>query len=235
MRIADQCSVVVSHSPTSGVSRGAIRGANSAISGSSEKWNSRGAGVPVIIIGKDSRAGRHCGVTCDVGWQPIAWYLGVDMSGERYTRDEDLAQQLDRHWLELLQELRVAQTGVQILFAFLLVVAFSGPFQDADGFTHGVFSVTLVVTAMATGLLIAPVSVHRLVYRRWLRPQLVRTASRMAMGGLLLMLIAVAGGLLLALDIVLPRGVAIAIVVVVVVWFVGFWYVVPLALRRSAR
>ncbi|HEX6195555.1 MAG TPA: DUF6328 family protein [Jiangellaceae bacterium] len=157
------------------------------------------------------------------------------MSGERYTRDEDLAQQLDRHWLELLQELRVAQTGVQILFAFLLVVAFSGPFQDADGFTHGVFSVTLVVTAMATGLLIAPVSVHRLVYRRWLRPQLVRTASRMAMGGLLLMLIAVAGGLLLALDIVLPRGVAIAIVVVVVVWFVGFWYVVPLALRRSAR
>lgn len=157
------------------------------------------------------------------------------MNDDRYTRDENTAEQLDRHWLELLQELRVAQTGVQILFAFLLVVAFSGPFQEADGFTHGVFAVTLVVTAMATGLLIAPVSVHRLVYGRRLRVELVTTASRMAIGGLLLMLIAVAGGLLLALDIVLPRFVAIAIVTAVAVWFAVFWYVVPLAVRRKAR
>jgi len=156
------------------------------------------------------------------------------MADERYTRAEDVAQQLDRHWLELLQELRVAQTGVQILFAFLLVVAFSGPFQEAGGFTHGVFAVTLVVTAMATGLLIAPVSVHRLVYGRRLRHELIRAASRMAIGGLLLMLVAVAGALLLALDVVLPRGVAIAIAAVVVGWFAVFWYVVPLAVRRGA-
>jgi hypothetical protein len=148
-----------------------------------------------------------------------------------YTRDESDAEQLDRHWLELLQELRVAQTGIQILFAFLLVVAFSRPFQEAGTYTHVVFALTLILTAMATGLLIGPVSVHRLVYRRRLRPELVQTASRMAVGGLVLMLGAVAGGLLLALDVVLPRIAAVAVVVGVVIWFAVFWYVVPVALR----
>lgn len=150
-----------------------------------------------------------------------------------YTRDENEAEQLDRHWLELLQELRVAQTGIQILFAFLLVIAFSLPFQEAGDFSHIVFAVTLVLTAMAAGLLIAPVSVHRMVYRRRLRPELVRTAARMAVGGLVLMLGSVAGGLLLALDVVLPRQGAIAVVVGVMVWFSVFWYVVPIELRRK--
>lgn len=154
---------------------------------------------------------------------------------ERYTRSENTTQRLDRHWLEMLQELRVAQTGVQILFAFLLVVAFSRPFQEDGGFTHVVFAVTLVVTAMATGLLIAPVSVHRLVYQRGLRLQLLRAASRMAMGGLVLMLIAVAGALLLALDVVLPRSFAVVVVLLVVGWFAVFWYAVPVAVRRHAR
>jgi heme O synthase-like polyprenyltransferase len=127
----------------------------------------------------------------------------------------------------------VAQTGIQILFAFLLVIAFSLPFQEAGDFAHIVFAVTLVLTAMAAGLLIAPVSVHRMVYRRRLRPELVRTAARMAVGGLVLMLGSVAGGLLLALDVVLPRQGAIAVVVGVMVWFSVFWYVVPLELRRK--
>jgi hypothetical protein len=156
------------------------------------------------------------------------------MADPYYDRDENEAEQLDRHWLELLQELRVAQTGIQILFAFLLVVAFSQPFQEADSFSHVVFAVTLVVTAMAAGLLIAPVSVHRLVFRRRLRPELVQTAARMAVGGLILMLGAVAGGLLLALDVVLPRAGAVAVVLCVIAWFVAFWYVVPIALRRRS-
>jgi hypothetical protein len=71
-----------------------------------------------------------------------------------------------------------------------------------------------------------------MVYRRRLRPELVRTAGRMAVGGLVLMLGSVAGGVLLALDVVLPRRGAIAVVVGVVVWFSVFWYVVPFELRR---
>lgn len=157
------------------------------------------------------------------------------MADRHYSRDENEAEQLDRHWLELLQELRVAQTGVQIMFAFLLVVAFSRPFQEAGTYTHVVFAVTLVVTALATGLLIGPVSVHRLLYRRRLRPELVMTAARMAVGGLFLLLGAVAGGLLLALDVVLSRTATIVVVVGVVAWFAVFWYVVPITIRGRAR
>lgn len=152
-----------------------------------------------------------------------------------YVRDESEVARLDRHWVELLQELRVAQTGVQILFAFLLVVAFSGPFQESDRFSHTVFAVTLVATAMSTALLIAPVSVHRLVYRRRLRTELVNTGGWMAIGGLLLMVVAVAGGLLLALDVVLARGTAVGVTAAMVIWFAVFWYVVPLAVRWRAR
>ncbi len=150
----------------------------------------------------------------------------------QYTRDENEAERLDRHWLELLQELRVAQTGVQIMFAFLLVIAFSVPFQDAGQYTRTVFAVTLVVTAMATGLLIAPVSVHRLVYRRKLRVELIKAAAKMAVGGLFLLLLAVAGGVLLALDVALDRPAAIILAVAVVCWFAVFWYAVPIAVRR---
>ncbi len=156
------------------------------------------------------------------------------MDDRRYTREEPVAARLDRHWNELLQELRVAQTGVQILFAFLLILAFRGPFQEAGAFTHAVFAVTLIVTAMATGLLIAPVSMHRLLYRRLLRVELVTTASAMAIGGLVLMLLAIAGGLLLALDVVLPRSGAIAMVAAVVAWLAVLWYVIPLAVRRRS-
>lgn len=156
------------------------------------------------------------------------------MDDQRYTREEPLTARLDRHWNELLQELRVAQTGVQILFAFLLVIAFRGPFQESGPFTHTVFAVTLVVTAMATGLLIAPVSMHRLLYRRLLRVELISTASMMAIGGLVLMLLAIAGGMLLALDVVLPRSGAITIVVAVVAWLAVLWYVIPLAIRRRS-
>lgn len=154
------------------------------------------------------------------------------MENPAYTRDETEARRLDRHWQELLQELRVAQTGVQILFAFLLVVAFSGPFQEAGPYTHTVFAVTLVVTAMSTALLIGPVSVHRLVYRRQLRVELIRIAARMAMGGLFFMLLAVMGGLLLALDVVLSRTATIVVVAGVAGWFVVFWYAIPIAVRR---
>ncbi len=153
------------------------------------------------------------------------------MAKGSYTRDETEAEQLDRHWLELLQELRVAQMGVQILFAFLLVVAFSQPFQEADDYVHVVFAVTLILTAMATGLLIGPVSVHRLVYRRKLRPELVKVAATMAIGGLVLLLGAIAGGLLLALDVVMSRSAAVGVVVAIVIWFSILWYGIPLALR----
>ncbi|PZF85922.1 DUF6328 family protein [Jiangella anatolica] len=152
-----------------------------------------------------------------------------------YARNEDKADRYDRHWNELLQELRIAQTGVQILFAFLLTIAFTSPFREADEFTHDVYAVTIVVAAMSMALLIAPVSLHRIVFRQGVRDRMIPAASRMTAGGLLLLMLAVCGGLLLALDVVLPRWFALAVDAAALVWFVVFWYVIPARVRaRSA-
>lgn len=155
------------------------------------------------------------------------------MSEQRYTRDEDKAQQFDRHWNELLQELRLAQTGTQILFAFLLGIAFTRPFQEAGHFTHTVYSVTLILTGMATGLLIAPVSFHRMVFQRRLRDRMIPVTAKMAIGGLFLLMLAVCGGLLLALDVALSRPLAIVICGGALLWFSTFWYIIPAVVRRS--
>lgn len=154
------------------------------------------------------------------------------MSTQRYERDEDEAQRFDRHWNELLQELRLAQTGTQILFAFLLAIAFTRPFQEADDFTHIAFSATLIITGLATGLLIAPVSFHRMVFQRRLRDRMIPMTARMAAGGLFLLMLAICGGVLLALDVALARPVAIIISVLTLLWFVLFWYVIPGSVRR---
>jgi hypothetical protein len=151
---------------------------------------------------------------------------------ERYVRDEDEAHRFDRHWTELLQELRLAQTGTQILFAFLLGIAFTSPLRSADDFAHTVYAITLILTVMATGLLIAPVSFHRMVFQRRLRDRMVPLSSRMAAGGLFLLMLAVCGGLLLALDVVLPRLAAVLIDVGALAWFIAYWYVIPGVVRR---
>ena len=154
--------------------------------------------------------------------------------GRYQRRDEDEGERLDRHWNELLQELRLAQTGTQILFAFLLSIAFTNRFQDADAFTHDVFAGTLIASALAMGLFLAPVSFHRIVFQRRLRDRMIPIAGRMAIGGLLFLVVAICGGVLLALDVVLSRTAAIVVVAVVLAWFIGFWYVLPTYVRRTS-
>jgi O-antigen/teichoic acid export membrane protein len=152
-----------------------------------------------------------------------------------YTRDESEAESLDRHWQELLQELRVAQAGTQILFAFLLTIAFTQPFRDADDLTHRVYAITLTLAALATALLIGPVPFHRLIYRQRLRDRMVTIAGHMATAGLFLLMLAMAGGVFLALDAALSRTAAVAIVAAVLAWFVLLWYVVPITVRRRSN
>src|SRR5256714_6588449 len=95
-------------------------------------------------------------------------------------RSEAPLERWDRNFSELLQELRVAQTGVQVLFAFLLTLPFTNRFERITGVQRGTYVVTLVAAAAATALLIAPVSYHRLVFRQGRKPQLVRTGSKQA-------------------------------------------------------
>jgi hypothetical protein len=154
----------------------------------------------------------------------------------RYSRkEEDAGERLDRQWNELLQELRLAQTGTQILFAFMLSIAFTNRFQDAGRFAHDVFAGTLIASALAVGLLLAPVSFHRILFQRRMRDRMIPIAGRMAAGGLAFLIVAISGGVLLALNVVLPRTAAIVIVVLVLAWFVAFWYLLPLWVRRASR
>lgn len=156
------------------------------------------------------------------------------MADTTYARDgEDSGERLDRHWNELLQELRLAQTGTQILFAFLLSISFQSRFQDASQFTHAVYAVTVIATAIAVALFLAPVAFHRMVYRMGLRDRLVTSADRLTRIGLMFLIIAVCGGVLLALDVVLPRSVAITIVAVVTACIVTLWFAVPAYVRQT--
>ena len=121
------------------------------------------------------------------------------------TRGESLDQLLDRNLNELLQELRVAITGVQILFAFLLGLAFTQRFTSLDRFDIAVYIVTLLTTALATIVLIAPVSFHRLVFRRRQKAALIMVADRLLLLGLGLLVVAISCAVLLIVDVVLGR------------------------------
>ncbi|MDT4906886.1 MAG: hypothetical protein QOI69_127, partial [Pseudonocardiales bacterium] len=99
---------------------------------------------------------------------------------EHYVRDESDAARIDRNYSEQLQELRVAQAGVQILFAFLLGIAFQQRFESITDFQRALYIGTLICTAVATALFIAPVAVHRVMFRRHLKDELVEFTGRVA-------------------------------------------------------
>jgi hypothetical protein len=148
-------------------------------------------------------------------------------------RGETPMQRADRAYGEILQEVRVAQTGVQILFAFLLALAFQARFGGITSFQRGTYVVTLMLCAGATALLIAPAAVHRMTYRRRLKQDLVRVANRLALSGLVLLLLSMASAVLLIMDVVLGLAPAIILAVAVLVWFTSWWFMLPL--RTLAR
>jgi hypothetical protein len=155
-------------------------------------------------------------------------------AGPPYRREESAAQRLDRNYSELLQELRVAQAGVQILFAFLLSLAFTQRFGQTTPFQRGVYVATLLLAAVAAALLIAPVAFHRVLFRRRQKDDLVDAANRLALGGLIALLLAIVGALLLILDVVLGPLPALLLSALAAAWFVGFWLVLPLLARERA-
>ncbi|MFQ1002075.1 DUF6328 family protein [Modestobacter sp. SSW1-42] len=147
-------------------------------------------------------------------------------------RGETADQVLDRNLNELLQELRVAFTGVQLLFAFLLTLPFQARFDRLDDVGLTVYTVTLLSTALATLTLVAPVSFHRLVFRRRQKAALVAVADRLLLTGLALLLLAITSATLLVLDVALGRPPAVVGAVVVAAFGVVLWYVLPIRQRR---
>ncbi|MEU1255084.1 DUF6328 family protein [Streptomyces chartreusis] len=152
---------------------------------------------------------------------------------ERRTgRDESEEERADRRWGELLQEVRVTQMGVQILFGFLLTVVFTNKYDTLADTDQTIYIVTVVLGAAATGALIGPVSLHRLVAGRRIKPQAVEWASRMTFVGLLLLLGTMTGSLLLILRVATHDDFVPWLVGAVVVWFLVCWFVLPMWVRR---
>ncbi|BCJ60822.1 DUF6328 family protein [Micromonospora endophytica] len=141
-------------------------------------------------------------------------------------------QRWQRNFADLLQELRVAQTGVQILFAFLLTLPFSAGFDDTTEFQRDVYIVALLAAAGATAMIISPVAFHRALFRQGRKPELVRFAHRMASGGLGFMLVAMVSSVLLITDFVLARPLAFLLSAITGLWFLTFWMILPFS-RRS--
>jgi Family of unknown function (DUF6328) len=137
-------------------------------------------------------------------------------------------QRVDRAYNEILQEVRVAQTGVQILFAFLLALAFTNRFVTVTAFQRDLYVTTVMLCSAAAALLIAPAAFHRVVYRRRLKPHLVQVANRLALAGLAILLLALVSALLLILDVTLGLVPALALAGVAFAWFVTWWFLLPL-------
>lgn len=152
---------------------------------------------------------------------------------ERYTREETKAEQLDRNFNEQLQEVRIALAGVQILFAFLLTLPFQQRFETLTGFQRNIYLLTLVAAAVSVVLFTAPVAAHRVLFREGVKDFIVRYASRLTATGLFTLVVAVIGGTVLVLDVMLSHTASLAIGGSLALLALVLWVVIPLWHKAS--
>ena len=148
-------------------------------------------------------------------------------------RDETEAERLDRNWSSLLQELRVAQTGVQLLTGFLLTLPFQQRFTVLDGTMRSIYLITVACSIGSTVLLVAPVGMHRLLFRRHRLDAIVSASHGFALLGLLLLGVALTGVAIVVFDTVIGRPSAWIAGGCTLVALATFWFLVPLLLRRN--
>ena len=144
-------------------------------------------------------------------------------------------ERIDRELMELLNELRVALPGVQILFAFLLIVAFQQSITQATEFQRGVYFVALAAASVATALLIAPAAQHRVLFRQHDKEMLLRRGSRSAFAGLVVLAVAITAAVLLVMDVLFSRTQAWATAGVLAALLAWWWVAVPLWQRAHDR
>ena len=150
-------------------------------------------------------------------------------------REESEAQRADRNLAELLQELRVGGLGVQVLFGFLLAIPFSQRFSKLDHSQRQLYIACLLLSALATALLLGPVAYHRLVFRQHQKEHLVQAANLMAIGGLIAVALAISSSVLLVVSAVDKGAVVIFIPALTLAMFAGLWFALPLARRYRAE
>ena len=163
---------------------------------------------------------------------PVPFAYREAMTERPSGRDETEDERLDRNLGELLQELRVALPGVQVLFAFLLAVPFQQNFAEITSFQKRVYFATLLSTAISAALLITPSAYHRLTFHYQQKRRLVHIANRLTIAGLTFLALAMTGALTLITDL-LYGGVTTGVVAAgAVLMFGALWYLLPL--RRRA-
>jgi uncharacterized membrane protein YuzA (DUF378 family) len=150
-------------------------------------------------------------------------------------REETPFERTDRNLAELLTELRVALPGVQVLFAFLLVVPFNSGYTRMTDFERKLYFGVLLCTALASILLIAPSVHHRIEFRRRDKEFLVVTANRLTVAGLSVLAVAMTGAILLITHVLFGTAAAVVTTVIVALGFAGIWYAIPLRRLAAVR
>jgi hypothetical protein len=149
---------------------------------------------------------------------------------------ESEQERLNRNMNELLQELRVSQTGVQILFAFLLALPFAQRFKQVTAFQRDVYFVTLLLSGAAAAFFIAPVNAHRLIFRQQEKARLIANSNWMAIVGLACLALALVGVILLISDFLFGALTAVISTACAFTLFLVLWYALPLSwLMRQGR
>ena len=146
--------------------------------------------------------------------------------------DEDAREVRDRQVMEVLQELRVAITGGQLLFGFLLTVPFAQGWADTTDLQRTLYLITLLAIAIATTCFIAPTAAHRVRFHRRDRSFLVSYANRAAIAGLIFLMVAMISAVLLVTDFVFARTTAILATGVLALVLLTLWFAIPLARYR---
>jgi hypothetical protein len=146
---------------------------------------------------------------------------------------ESEKERVDRELIELLNEIRVALPGVQVLFAFLLILPFQQGFDRTTELQRTIYLVALLCTAGASALLIAPSSYHRIRFRQQDKKRMLFTSNKLVLGGIALMAVGIGGSVFLITDYLFGHPLATGITVAAALWYAWFWYGLPLSRRVS--
>ncbi len=142
---------------------------------------------------------------------------------------EDEQSRLDRELIELLNELRVALPGVQILFAFLLIVPFNNRFREVSELQKDVYFVALLLTLLSTALLMAPTAYHRLRWRRGDKERMLRISNRLSIAGIASLALGMTAAVFFVTDFLFESYAAAIVSAAVALLFAFFWFLLPLS------
>ena len=142
--------------------------------------------------------------------------------------EETQKERIDREVIELLNGLRVTLPGVQVMFAFLLILPFQSGFADLTGLELAVYFVALLATTVALIMLITPASFHRLRFRARDKERMLRISNRLSIGGILCLAVAITAAVFLVTEVLFGDVAAIAVATVVALGVALFWFAVPL-------